>query len=75
MGGACGTYGGEVHAGFWWGRQWRHLEELESNEDKVKCEGKGKGRPRTGREGPEGIVMKFYITVFVNLKLKLKFKI
>ena len=51
------------------------LEELESNEDKVKCEGKGKGRPRTGREGPEGIVMKFYITVFVNLKLKLKFKI
>jgi hypothetical protein len=68
MGGACGTYGGEVHTGFWWGdlKNGDIRENLETNEDEVKGEGKGKGKvhPRTGREGPEGIIMKFYIRVF-----------
>jgi len=29
MGGACSTYGGEVHTGFWWGsrRKRDHLED------------------------------------------------
>ena len=80
MGGACGTYGGEVHAGFWWGdlKNGDILEELESDEDKVKCEGTGKGKgkahPRTGHEGPEGIVMKFYIRVFFLEHLSRRFK-
>jgi hypothetical protein len=31
MGGACGTIGGEVHTGFWWGdlREGDHLENQE----------------------------------------------
>jgi hypothetical protein len=31
MGGACGTIGGEVHTGFWWGdlREGDHLEDQE----------------------------------------------
>jgi hypothetical protein len=30
MGTACGTYGGKVHTGFWWGklREKHHLEDL-----------------------------------------------
>jgi len=42
------------------------LEELETDEDEVKGEGEGEGKvhPRTGHEGPEGIIMKFYIRVF-----------
>jgi len=63
MGGACGTNGRDVHAGFWWEdvKNGDILEELESDENEVKCEGKvkgkGKGHPRTGHEGPEEIVI------------------
>ena len=42
------------------------LEELETDEDEVKGEGEGKVHPRTGHEGPEGIIMKFYIRVFFS---------
>jgi hypothetical protein len=30
MGGACGTYGGEEHTGFWWGdlRKRDHLDDI-----------------------------------------------
>ena len=58
-------YGGEVLTGFSL-RDLKNgdiLEELEIDEDEVKGEGKGKGHPRTGHEGPEVIVMKFYIKI------------
>ena len=60
--------GGEVHAVFYWGdlKNGDILEELESDEDEVKGEGKGKSKVhrRTGHEGAEAIVVKFYNGVF-----------